>query len=95
MSHNQTGASPNRRDRLIPTVCPGCGAVYRRGNWRWERASPEARQHSCPACRRIADDYPAGLVALRGGLLQRNKAEILNLATREASKQGSQHALAA
>ncbi len=52
-------------------VCPQCDAVYQAGNWTWNR--PEntvvhnAQSVTCPACRRIADNVPAGTLTLSGG----------------------------
>lgn len=75
-------------------MCPGCGAVYRRGRWCWAPAAPDAHRHTCPACLRLADDYPAGFVTLRGAFLQGHKTEILNLVKHEVSLERSEHALA-
>ena len=47
------------------TRCPGCGAVFRNGRWTWETATKDAHEHTCPACQRIHDEFPAGYVALR------------------------------
>ena len=98
-----------RRDRLIqeqrhdtyrskgklrePTACPGCGEVYRAGMWRWETEPERAHFQSCPACLRIADDYPAGFVTLRGGFLADHLDEILNLVRNEEAREKIQHAL--
>ena len=60
-----------------PSCCPDCGAVYRRGRWRWEEipAAPDARQ--CPACRRVAERQPAASVMLSGAFLAAHRGEIL------------------
>ena len=100
---------PIRRDRLIqerrhdtyrshgklkePTVCPRCGAVYRKGMWHWESAPAEALQRKCPACLRIEDDYPAGTVSLSGRFLDVHGEEVLGLARNEESRKKSEHAL--
>lgn len=103
------GFRPVRRDRLIqehrhdtyridgkltePTVCSRCSAVYRGGMWHWETAPADARQHTCPACRRIEDDYPAGFVSLGGTFLDAHGEEIRALARNEESRTKSEHAL--
>ena len=103
------GFRPVRRDRLIqqerhdtyrskgklrePTVCPGCGAIYRAGMWRWGKAPDQAHQQSCPACLRIEDDYPAGFVTLGGEFLHDHRDDILNLARNEEARGNKEHAL--
>jgi hypothetical protein len=60
-----------------PACCPDCGAIYRRGRWRWEEvpAAPCAQQ--CPACRRVAERAPAASVTLSGEFLAAHRDEIL------------------
>lgn len=90
-----TRRSIPRRDRLVqerdhdpyaiheklpePTVCPGCGVAYRRGRWQWADQDRGGAQHLCPACRRIRDHQPAGVVSLGGPFLAEHGAEIINL----------------
>lgn len=62
-----------------PTVCSGCGAVYGDGRWSWAVAPKDAGRAVCPACRRIADRFPAGRVELSGDFLREHREEILNL----------------
>jgi hypothetical protein len=76
-----------------PTVCPDCGALFRKGRWTWEAAPDLANQERCQACRRIADGYPAGVVVLSGGFLARHKADILNLARNQEALEKGEHAL--
>jgi NMD protein affecting ribosome stability and mRNA decay len=47
-------------------VCPQCGAVYHQGSWRWMARAEGVAEDLCPACRRINDNFPAGVVTLRG-----------------------------
>jgi NMD protein affecting ribosome stability and mRNA decay len=66
-----------RRKLPSPSRCPDCGAVYRRGRWRWEappRASAAAR---CPACLRVRDRLPAASVTLSGAFFAAHRDEIL------------------
>lgn len=84
-----------RRDKLIqqerqdvyrtrgkyhePTVCADCGALFEGGRWSWGKAPAGAARAVCPACRRIADRFPAGRVELSGDFYRGHRDEILNL----------------
>lgn len=84
-----------RRDRLIqedrhdtyqerckwpePTVCSECGAVFSEGRWSWWEVASDAHTIICPACQRIKDAYPAGLLELRGAFFDSHRQEINNL----------------
>ena len=64
------------------TVCAGCGAIYKEGRWVWPEDGKKHKAEEetlCPACRRIRDKYPAGVVYLSGGYLSTHKEEIINL----------------
>jgi hypothetical protein len=76
-----------------PTVCPQCGAVYRKGRWTWTAAPAGANRERCQACHRSNDAYPAGEVILRGGFLRQHKAEILNLARNQEKLENGEHPL--
>lgn len=58
-----------------------CGAVFR--GKRWQNANgdpqPEGRKLVCPACRRIADRTPAGILTLQGDFFAKHEAEINNI----------------
>ena len=100
---------PVRRDRRIqerihdtyrsttklrePTVCEQCGAVFEAGRWGWGSAPSDAHKDTCPACHRIADNYPAGLIDISGGFLPQHLDEILNLIRNEADKESREHPL--
>jgi NMD protein affecting ribosome stability and mRNA decay len=82
------------RNKLVePTVCPGCGAIYRGGRWQWGEGPAGAQEATCPACHRIADKYPAGTVTLAGEFLQAHRDEILNLARNQEAKEKALHPL--
>jgi hypothetical protein len=49
-----------------PAVCPTCGLVYHVGRWQRLPLPAKAHEHTCPACLRIRDDMPAGIVTLGG-----------------------------
>jgi hypothetical protein len=85
----------SRRDRLIqerehdvyrtskklpdPSACKTCRAVYRKGRWQWGHPPVEAKPVLCPACHRIEDDMPAGILKLAGEFHLEHRAEILGL----------------
>ncbi len=98
-----------RRDRLVQerdhdayalheklpdgTTCPGCGAAYHRGRWQWMDTDGEGGRHLCPACRRIRDHLPAGVVTLGGPFFLRHVEEIIGLVGREAAQMEREHPL--
>lgn len=64
-----------------PTVCSGCRLVYHKGHWTNNMAAPAgANKELCPACRRIHDRNPGGVVYLDGSYLRSHQEEILNVA---------------
>ncbi len=72
-------------------VCSECGAVY--GNKSWSVNKPPlpstgrgARRVVCPACRKIKDRFPAGVITLRGPFLRAHKVEILHRVRNEESR---------
>ncbi|MFT6466503.1 BCAM0308 family protein [Halopseudomonas sp.] len=74
--------------------CPQCGAVHDHGRWSWQQAVPKGAQaHVCPACRRIADDQPAGTLHLAGGFLAAHREEVLGLIHNTEAAEKAQHAL--
>jgi NMD protein affecting ribosome stability and mRNA decay len=68
-----------------PIACARCGATYRRGRWTWKPADDDLPRDTCPACKRIQDNFPAGHLLLRGDFFAAHRAEIMQLvAAREA-----------
>ncbi len=84
-----------RKDRLIkekrhdayqesnkwpePTLCIECGALFVNGRWSWQEPPDQANQAICPACRRIADRYPAGYIEIKGTFFAEHRDQIFNL----------------
>jgi NMD protein affecting ribosome stability and mRNA decay len=84
-----------RKDRLIkekrhdvylkiskipePTKCGNCGALYINGHWTWNQVPEKVHISICPACQRIADNYPAGIIKISGHFFNEHREEIVNL----------------
>ncbi len=104
-----TSFHPVRHDRLIqehrhdpyasrgkpaePAVCPDCGAVFHDGRWRWGTAPAGASAQLCPACRRVRDEYPAGVVLVGGDFSAAERDETLRLVEHEATAESAEHPL--
>jgi len=83
-----------RRKKLPdPTRCRSCGSVYAKGRWSWDQAPEDAHQASCPACQRVADRYPAGLIEIEGPFFADHQEEILNLINNIESLEKGEHPL--
>jgi NMD protein affecting ribosome stability and mRNA decay len=98
-----------RRDRLIqeeqhdsyredkkwpePTACSECNAVYVEGRWTWYEPPLQANRVVCPACRRIAENYPAGSLELKGSFFKTHREELLNLIRNEEEAEKGEHPL--
>lgn len=75
-------------------VCPGCRAICRNRRWfidereyaAFTRKGRDVARRRCPACRKIADGFPAGLVTLRGSFLRGHRDEIRNLVRNEEKR---------
>jgi hypothetical protein len=76
-----------------PATCPRCRATLVRGHWTWQRAPADAVPHTCPACQRIEDDFPAGYVTLKGEFLAAHRDEILGVVMARAERARREHPL--
>lgn len=76
-----------------PSMCSGCGAVYHKGRWLWGVAQPDAHKILCPACQRVHDRVPAGIVTLSGEYFGKHRQEIMNLVHNIESKEKAGHPL--
>jgi NMD protein affecting ribosome stability and mRNA decay len=81
-------------------VCGKCHALYQGKRWSFDdklfkrlAATPKLREVTCPACRKIEDHYPEGILTLSGEFLAQHKAEIVQLLEKEASRVSSRSVL--
>ena len=78
-----------RKGLLDVGVCPDCHAISRKKRWYLDEseyvslARTGAVLRRCPACRKIADGFPSGVVTLRGGFLRTHRDEILTIVRNE------------
>ena len=102
-----TEGSYGRRDRLIkekrhdvykeqvklpePTVCTEGKALYTDGRWSWKETEQNANEVICPACRRIADHFPAGYIEISGPFFLERRKEILSLVRHTENQERSEH----
>ncbi len=80
-----------------PTVCEECGAVFQGGRWKWPEGEKPGEYSTslCPACRRIRDKYPGGVVVLEGKFLKdrAKREDIMNLIKNTEKMAKNQHPL--
>lgn len=75
-------------------VCRNCGAVTQDGRWQWREHRPlGAEEGICPACRRIADGCPAGILTIEGLFAEDHREEILGLMQNQAQAETAGHPL--
>jgi NMD protein affecting ribosome stability and mRNA decay len=67
------------------SVCPDCRLIYRNKRWQMDEeeaakliSSERTTRLTCPACRRVADRNPAGIITLSGRYLEQNWDVIQN-----------------
>ncbi len=81
-----------RSKPVEPTVCPECRVVFTSGRWQWLAEIPEgANSELCPACQRIHDRVPAGILTLRGEFLAQHRDEIMSLVHNKVDAEKAQH----
>jgi hypothetical protein len=86
-SYLPRGASRNM------SVCGGCRAVYMNRRWYAEgdayKSSVNNREMTqviCPACLKIRDNFPGGIVTLKGDYVLPHKADLMNLIRNEEER---------
>ena len=75
------------------SVCGGCRAVYMNKRWYAEGAvddttlrNAEAAKTVCPACLKIRDNFPGGIVTLKGDYVLPHKQDLLKLIRNEEDR---------
>ncbi len=75
------------------TVCKRCASVYTSGRWYLKDQAPEKAAHKvsradtiCPACRKVRDRMPGGILKITGDFVRFHQEEIMNLIRNETNK---------
>jgi NMD protein affecting ribosome stability and mRNA decay len=75
------------------SFCTSCNAVYHRKRWSNDletcqqlKSHSATRKVTCPACRKIASNYPEGIVTLTGSYLWEHEAEIQQILKKEEDR---------
>ncbi len=75
------------------SICKECHAVYRGKKWfineelyKTNVKNKTANMVVCPACLKIRDNFPGGVVTLKGGFPKSHEDEILNLVRNEGDR---------
>lgn len=76
-----------------PAMCPECFLVWHEGHWQRMRHPGHAEEVLCPACRRVKERAPAGVITLHGNLAHLHLDEILALARHEEFGENAEHPL--
>ena len=76
-----------------PTVCSGCGALFHKGRWTWGPTPANTAEIVCPACLRIRDKYPKGLVAIKGKGNDKQHEQVIGLVKNTEKIEKKEHPL--
>lgn len=77
-----------------PTLCHECKAVFTGSRWQWlENISQPMNVTLCPACSRIHDNVPAGILSVGGEFFRQHREEILRLLHNRMDAEKAQHPL--
>jgi hypothetical protein len=92
-------SSPVFKDPYLPwggrktALCKVCRAVYHHKQWYLEDEMPRSKARKtemslvvCPACRKIQDRFPGGIIMLHGEFLKSHKDLILHLVRNEEAR---------
>ena len=75
-----------------PASCPRCGVHFDKGRWQWGSAPEGAKPYLCPACRRIEDNLPGGVLRLHD-VPPRLKDQVVGLVRNEEAAENAEHPL--
>jgi len=103
-SSTHSAAGQPRRARRVPSsgepekhadisACPQCGASYREGRWTWQSAPAGSHKRLCPACERIRDRYPAGVLHVGGAFAALHHDDLIGLVRNVEERERSNHPL--
>jgi hypothetical protein len=74
-------------------ACPKCHAIRRNKRWHMDEKEYAALTRKgavtlerCPACRKIADGFPSGVILMRGGYVRDHREQIMKLARNEEKR---------
>jgi NMD protein affecting ribosome stability and mRNA decay len=76
-----------------PTICPECRAVFHKGRWTWAAAPAGAEEAVCPACHRIRDKYPKGLLTVKGSFVDEQHEQVMGIVHNTEAKEKKEHPL--
>jgi len=75
------------------SVCDGCHAVYMNKRWYADGdveaaklKNPEAAKIVCPACLKMRDNFPGGIVTLKGDYVLPHKHDLMRLIKNEEER---------
>ncbi len=75
------------------SICEGCHSVYRNKRWYSEPdiydtavKIPDTATTVCPACLKIRDNFPGGIVTLKGDYVLLHKQDLMNLIKNEEAR---------
>ena len=83
--------SYEERQKKGGVMCRECGSTFMNGRWSWNPAPLQAKLSLCPACQRIRDRYPAGILTLSGSFTWKHLPEIRNLIEKIEESEQSEH----
>ncbi|RJQ55694.1 MAG: ATPase [Nitrospiraceae bacterium] len=79
--------------RYESAVCKKCHAAYQNKRWSLDEdlfnkmnECKDVNKVYCPACQKIKDKFPGGIVTLKGEFLREHKDEIMNLIRNEEER---------
>ena len=97
---DKRGRNSTNADPFLPhegtkkaSLCTSCNTVYHQKRWstdadicRQLKSHSATRRVTCPACQKIAANYPEGIVTLAGSYLWEHEAEIQQILKNEENR---------
>ena len=82
-----------RKKMADPAHCRQCGVWFIKGRWTWRDTYKDAEDVLCPACRRINDHVPAGVLNLSGPFFEEHREQATNLIKNTEKMEKERHPL--